>query len=96
MVLKIVTSSLLVILTSVSLATAPAAFAGTSPAQARPVSSFDEACYYAHCETCGWSGPHHTGSSAEAEASKDATAHMNEKEKTDKEKPYHVTQPKSC
>jgi hypothetical protein len=91
MVLKIVTSSLLLILTSVSPATAPVAFADPSPAQVRPVASADEACWYAHCDTCGWSGPHHTGSSAEADASKDATAHMMVKENNS-----HTTQPKSC
>jgi hypothetical protein len=91
MVLKIITSSLLLILTSVSSATAPMAFADPSPAQVRPVASADEACWYAHCDTCGWSGPHHTGSSAEADASKDATAHMMVKENNS-----HTTQPKSC
>jgi hypothetical protein len=93
MVLKIVTSSLLLILTSVSSAIAPVAFADPSPAQIRRVSSVDD-CWYAYCKTCGWSGPHHTGSSAEADASADATEHMNDKEKTDKA--YHTTQPKSC
>ena len=97
MILKIVSSSFLLILTSVSSATAPvAAFACPSPAQVRPVSSIDEKCFYAHCDTCGWSGPEHTGKSAELEASKDATAHMMDKGKTDKENPNHVTQAKSC
>jgi hypothetical protein len=103
MVLKIVTSLLLLILTSVSSAIAPVAFADPSPAQVRRVSSVDD-CWYAYCKTphrcgekfCDWSGPHHTGSSGEAEASADATDHMKNMEKTDKENPYHVTQPKSC
>jgi len=88
MVLKIVTSSLLLILTSVSLAIAPVAFADPSPAQVRLV------CWYAYCKTCGWSGSQHTGSAGEAEARLDAQEHSKNMEKTDKEK--HEAQPKSC
>lgn len=96
MVQKMITSSLLLILTSVLSATAPVAFADPAAAQVRPVSSLDDGCYYAHCTTCGWSGSHHTGKSAEADASKDATEHMNDKEKNDKVTPYHTTQATSC
>jgi hypothetical protein len=70
-------------------ANAPVAFADACPAHVRRVSFQGDTCLYAHCKTCDWSGPKHTGSSALSEASNDATNHM-------KEHPNHVTQPKSC
>jgi hypothetical protein len=94
MVLNIVTSSLLLILTSVSSANAPVAFADRCPAHATRVSSGDENCYYAYCKTCKWSGEKYTGMSAESDASKDATKHMMDKDKEGESN--HKAQPKSC
>jgi hypothetical protein len=89
MVLKIVTSSFLLILTSVSPAIAPMVAAVPAPARVRPVSYFGSCnaiCAHPSHGSIGWLGPTETGDNAKDKAWVDAKAH-------NKDNPGHDASP---